>query len=132
MSDLVAVLIFLPMFGIRSSVNNWWGYGCAPSPLNEAIKDVALLGLCSVVELVDLEGSHSASWDNIAIGLQNPLGHLISGAGGRSKDTAKDLAVVRELLLVLSKVAPVIPFVLAEVGNVTFFASSCGMRVCPV
>jgi hypothetical protein len=51
---------------------------------------------------------------------------------GGSQNTAQHFTIEREFFLLLSEVAPVVPTVLAQVGDVTFVSCQSCMRICAV
>ena len=77
----------------------------------------------------ELQRLNCSTRHNIAIGLKNPLCEFISFPSSRAKDATEYFLIMRKRGLVISKITPIIPLELTEVGNVALFTKGFCVRV---
>jgi hypothetical protein len=137
--SLVIVFVVVPIFGVRFVgvvfifVFDFWQVdGCAPSPLDQFVKNFALFNLGWAVDLVNLQWPNGATWDNVPVCLEDPLGHFVALTLGRSKDSAENFTIEGELGLLSPLVTPIVPAILAQIGDVTFGAGQQGVGIAAV
>ena len=73
--------------------------------------------------------TRGAAWYNITVRFKYPQSHLVPFAPRWAEDASKNLSVEGEPTILFTKIAPIVPFILGEVGDVSFFTSQSCVRV---
>jgi hypothetical protein len=116
---LLKLVSTVVLFG--SAFNTWRVDWCAQSPLGQFIKYCSFNFSCLECTSSVLIGR----WDNVAVGLQDPLNQLVAFSLRRAVYTSKYFFVEGELAFILAEIAPLVPSILADIGDISF-VSRCG------
>ena len=123
------ILVFINFLWVVVLGNLRWCDWCTPSPLNQGIKGFSFLDFNGVV--VHLQGSETAAWYNITIGLQYLVCLIALPCCGFNAST-KDFLVKIDFSILLLIITPIMPTILAKWWNTPLLSQEGCISIDPM